>query len=147
MSQIGDGWVDFFGTRARSNPLDDFISVDRLSGVTHANRSEAAADLGRFKRRVFLHIAIADLLRRFTVIDTTRALSRLADECIRGALAAAAHLTVGSAGIAEDFCVLAMGKLGAHELNLSSDIDLIYLLGGAADPVAAGNRQPYRRKR
>ena len=48
--------------------------------------------LGEFKRRVFLHIAIGDLIRRFTVVDTTRALSRLADECIRGALAAAAHL-------------------------------------------------------
>ena len=31
--------------------------------------------------------------------------------------------------------MLAMGKLGAQELNLSSDIDLVYLLGGEADPA------------
>jgi glutamate-ammonia-ligase adenylyltransferase len=133
LSQIGDGWVDFFDA-ARTRSLTDFINSIAYQPRDFTDRTEAAADLGRFKRRVFLHIAIADLLHRFSVIDTTRALSRLADECIHGALAAAAHLTLGSAGIAEDFCVIAMGKLGAQELNLSSDIDLIYLLGGSAEP-------------
>jgi [glutamine synthetase] adenylyltransferase / [glutamine synthetase]-adenylyl-L-tyrosine phosphorylase len=36
--------------------------------------------------------------------------------------------------VADDFCVIAMGKLGADELNLSSDIDLMYLCGSYGDP-------------
>ncbi len=106
-----------------------------MSGRDSGDRQGAAAALGEFKRRWFLQIAIGDLLGRLTVTDTTRALSQLADECIRGALAAAADLAGMNAAVADDLCVLAMGKLGASELNLSSDIDLIYLLGGSADPT------------
>ncbi|MGA2412286.1 MAG: bifunctional [glutamate--ammonia ligase]-adenylyl-L-tyrosine phosphorylase/[glutamate--ammonia-ligase] adenylyltransferase, partial [Candidatus Binataceae bacterium] len=99
------------------------------------DKREAAAILGEFKRRFFLRIALADLLSAFTVTDTTEALSRLADECIRGALAATAALLKGPVDPSRDFCVLAMGKLGAGELNISSDIDLVYLLDGAHDPI------------
>jgi [glutamine synthetase] adenylyltransferase / [glutamine synthetase]-adenylyl-L-tyrosine phosphorylase len=133
LSTIGDRWVDFLDD-ARTLAHDAFIASIAYQSSPVTDRTQAAAALGEFKRRVFMHIAIGDLLRRFTVIDTTRALSQLADECIRGALAAAAYLAGPNARIADDICVLAMGKLGAQELNLSSDIDLIYLLGGDADP-------------
>ena len=134
LSAIGDGWIDFLD-HARTAAPDVFIASIAYEFRPVIDRVQAAAALGEFKRRVFLHIAIADLLRHFTVIDTTRALSQLADECIRGALAGAAHLAGANARIADDLCVLAMGKLGAQELNLSSDIDLIYLLGGDAEPA------------
>ena len=134
LSKVGDRWVDFLDDARTIRPAD-FIASIAYERRRMADRQQAAAALGEFKRRVFLHIAIADLLRRFTVVDTTRALSRLADECIDGALAAAAYLLDGDAAIAQDLCVLAMGKLGAEELNLSSDIDLIYLLGGTANPT------------
>jgi [glutamine synthetase] adenylyltransferase / [glutamine synthetase]-adenylyl-L-tyrosine phosphorylase len=134
LSKVGDRWVDFLDD-ARTIKPDDFIASIAYQRRPMADRQHAAAALGEFKRRIFLHIAIGDLLRRFTVVDTTRALSRLADECIDGALAAAAYLIDGDARIAQDLCVLAMGKLGAEELNLSSDIDLIYLLGGTANPA------------
>ncbi len=132
LSKVGDGWVDFLDDVRTTGPAD-FIASIAYRPRPAADRQRASAALGEFKRRVFLQIAIGDLLRRFTVVDTTRALSRLADECIGGALAAAAHLLDGDSTVAKDLCVLAMGKLGAEELNLSSDIDLIYLLGGTAD--------------
>ncbi len=134
LSTMGDRWVDFLDHARTANPAD-FVASIAYQPRPPGDRQRAAAELGEFKRRVFLHIAIGDLLRRFTVIDTTRALSRLADECIRGALAAAAHLADDTARVADDLCVLAMGKLGAEELNLSSDIDLIYMLGGTAEPA------------
>jgi glutamate-ammonia-ligase adenylyltransferase len=134
LSTMSAGWADFLDD-ARTTAPDVFIASIAYQAHPVTGRVQAAAALGEFKRRVFLHIAIADLLRRFTVIDTTRALSRLADECIRGALTAAAHLAGPNASVADDLCVLAMGKLGAQELNLSSDIDLIYLLGGDSDPA------------
>jgi [glutamine synthetase] adenylyltransferase / [glutamine synthetase]-adenylyl-L-tyrosine phosphorylase len=134
LSKIGEGWVDFIDVARTADPAEFIASIEyQPRPVT--DRQQAASMLGEFKRRVFLHIAIGDLIRQFTVVDTTRALSRLADECIRGALAAAADLSGDNTGIADDFCVLAMGKLGAQELNLSSDIDLIYLLGGEAEPA------------
>src|SRR5204863_7899640 len=61
------------------------------------------------------------------VAETASLMSALADECIRAALDAAHHLMRSRNTEVADFCVLAMGKLGANELNLSSDIDLIYL--------------------
>ena len=54
-------------------------------------------------------------------------MSRLADECIRAACAMALRLVGERAPEAGEFCVLAMGKLGASELNLSSDLNLVYI--------------------
>ena len=133
LSKLGDRWLHQFDTARASNP-DEFVSTINYAPRAGNDRPEAAAALGEFKRSWFLQIAIGDLLGRLKVTDTTRALSRLANECIRGALAAATELAGANAAIARDLCVLAMGKLGAGELNLSSDIDLIYLLGGATDP-------------
>src|SRR5277367_1088745 len=83
LSKIGDRWVDFLDDARTVGPAD-FIASIAYRRRPVADRQEAAAVLGEFKRRVFLQIAIGDLLCRFTVVDTTRALSRLADECIGG---------------------------------------------------------------
>jgi [glutamine synthetase] adenylyltransferase / [glutamine synthetase]-adenylyl-L-tyrosine phosphorylase len=134
LSRVGDRWLESFDA-ARAIRPDEFVASIAYQRRESSDRQAAAAALGEFKRRWFLQIAIGDLLGRLTVTDTTRALSRLADECIRGALAAAAGLAGTDVAVGHDLCVLAMGKLGAGELNLSSDIDLIYLLGGSADPI------------
>src|SRR5262249_38560694 len=60
--------------------------------------------------------------------------SRLADECIDAAVRIA--LGLGRAGELTGFCVMALGKLGVHELNLSSDVDLAYLFHGAPAQAA-----------
>ena len=131
LSGLGSGWPDFFATARATAPADwpGAIAFD------DARAGEGADYLGGFKRRVFLKIAIADLLGRANALETARALSRLADECIRGALAIVLDQTGDRFGLAADFCVIAMGKLGARELNLSSDINLIYLFSGTADPT------------
>jgi [glutamine synthetase] adenylyltransferase / [glutamine synthetase]-adenylyl-L-tyrosine phosphorylase len=118
-------------------------SVDSISRGIHfdapevGDQAEAAAALSGFKRRVFLDIAIADLLGRIAVLDTARLMSALADECIRAAYALAARIMGARAADAGRFCVLAMGKLGARELNLSSDIDLVYIYEGGSPEAAA----------
>src|SRR5579863_610565 len=132
LANLGDRWLDSFDA-ARAIKPDDFLAAITYQVRPSNDRQAAASALGEFKRRWFLRIAIGDLLGRLTVTETTRALSRLADECLRGGLAAVADLAAANAAVAGDLCVLAMGKLGAGELNLSSDIDLIYLLGGGAD--------------
>ncbi len=112
LGTMGPRWLEFF-LAARGASADSIVSAIRFAAGPSADRQEAAAALGEFKRRVFLHIAIADLIRRFNVIDTMRAMSRLADECIRGGLAARGTSS-GARPRPEDFCVLAMGKLGAR---------------------------------
>jgi len=134
LSRLGERWLDSFDA-ARAIEPGEFVASIAYPRRDSSDRLEATKALGEFKRRWFLEIAIGDLIGRLTVTDTTRALSRLADECIRGALDAAADLAGANAAVARDLCVLAMGKLGAGELNLSSDIDLIYLLGRSADPT------------
>ncbi len=67
------------------------------------------------------------------VITLTRELSDFADACICAAkefaripLVAKYGQPVGYNGKVQDLIIIAMGKLGAQELNLSSDIDLIF---------------------
>ncbi len=124
LAMTGASWLEFF-TRARAATVDTIRAGVTPETIEADSRQEAAAALARIKRRRFLEIAIADLLRRVSVSDTAMLMSELADDCIGMAHAAAARL-MGTAG-ARGFCVVAMGKLGAQELNLSSDIDLVYL--------------------
>ncbi|MFQ3221457.1 MAG: glutamate-ammonia-ligase adenylyltransferase [Paraglaciecola sp.] len=87
-----------------------------------------------FRRRTQIHIIWRDLLRLAKTMDTTRMLSDMADVCISQglnhvhALLAEKHgHPIGKRSKEEQhLLVLGMGKLGAHELNLSSDIDLIF---------------------
>jgi glutamate-ammonia-ligase adenylyltransferase len=136
LAALGGRWSAVFdGARSASaRGLTESIRCDPIDAAT---RAEAAVALADFKRARFLEIAIADLLRRIDVMDTAALMSRLADECIRAAYALARRLADPSAIAAGEFCVLAMGKLGAGELNLSSDIDLVYLYDAPDNPDAA----------
>ena len=91
------------------------------------------ASLRRCRRRHALLIGLCDLGGLWTIEQVTGALSDLADRCVGLALA---HLLGEAArrgevepGPVEELgvIVLGMGKLGAGELNFSSDIDLIVL--------------------
>jgi glutamate-ammonia-ligase adenylyltransferase len=93
------------------------------------------------KRRAALLIALADLAGAWPLTRVTGALSELAEtSCslvVRHLLAHAA--TAGEIEPGDDgngLIVLGMGKLGARELNYSSDIDLIILF----DPERARYR-------
>ena len=104
---------------------------DHLEGV--ADEAELGRRLRRFRRRQMVRIVWRDLTRRAPLAETLEDLSELADLSIRQGLA---HLhrwaverwgTPRSAhGEPQELVVLAMGKLGARELNLSSDIDLVF---------------------
>lgn len=149
---------------AVQNP--DFVAAVGRIGPDAACEAELAAlaraapgaDLGalarllrRTKRRVSLGVALADIGGAWDVARVTDSLSRLAETCLRHALDAllVAHAAQNRwpldgrperAGLT----VLGMGKLGARELNYSSDIDLIVLYDHDAPAIsgddAAGAR-------
>jgi [glutamine synthetase] adenylyltransferase / [glutamine synthetase]-adenylyl-L-tyrosine phosphorylase len=108
-------------------------------------RAAAMAALRVAKRRAALAIALADLAGRWGLAQVTGALSDFAERALE---IVAQHLLASAAADGEiapemvehsGLIVLGMGKLGAHELNYSSDVDLIVLFDG--------ERARYRGKR
>ncbi len=135
LSLAGPGWASTF-LDARAQTIDGLVAEMRTerTRIDAPDRHGAAAVLGRFMRRMMVQVAIADLLDRLNVGETALAMSELADECIRTALDLATGFLGGRAGEIGRFCILAMGKLGARELNLSSDVDLVYLHASSGSP-------------
>ncbi len=126
ISTAGPGWLRVFDS-ARTETADSMLSQMRCELGDIDGRAGAARQLSEFKRRIFFKLAVLDLIGRIDVTRTMLLMSRLADECVRAAFGAALRLAGEPAREAGEFCVLAMGKLGASELNLSSDIDLVYI--------------------
>jgi [glutamine synthetase] adenylyltransferase / [glutamine synthetase]-adenylyl-L-tyrosine phosphorylase len=96
--------------------------------------------LREWRQREMLRIAWRDIAGHASVRDTLRDLSRLADGCIRAAVAAARTqlatpfgLPRTEGGVEVPLIVLGMGKLGGGELNFSSDIDLVLLFERAGE--------------
>ena len=111
-----------------------------------ASDEDAKRELRRVRNRRLLRILWRDLSGEADIDDTLRSLSELADALIRKAVCFARH-RLGErfgrphdeAGREQSLLVLAMGKLGGHELNFSSDIDLVFLYSG--DGETDGARQ------
>ncbi len=106
--------------------------------------------LRQAKRRMALYTALADLGGVWTLEQVTGALTALADRAVDLALRAAIADEVRRGKLPEDdgtagMVVLAMGKMGAHELNYSSDIDLICLYDDARYPGDTEVRQAFVR--
>ena len=94
---------------------------------------ELSSQLRQIRRREMLRIAWRDLAGWAPLEETLTDLSDLADACIQGGLerlslwqSADTPQPKTTHGKPASLIVLAMGKLGAHELNFSSDIDLIF---------------------
>lgn len=106
--------------------------VDELAGASPAAPSDRRvepdwSEIRRAKYRGLLRIAARDLTAR-PFAQSLRELSDLADRCLEAGLECAARET-GHAPPA----LLALGKLGGRELNLSSDVDLLFLYTPARD--------------
>ncbi len=111
------------------------IEAAALDAADLKNEAEIMRALREAKRRAALVIALADLAGTFSLDDVTKALTRLADAALKGALrfalkeAARDTSFAGENGAALEastgLVVLAMGKYGAFELNYSSDIDFV----------------------
>ncbi|RKQ96901.1 glutamate-ammonia-ligase adenylyltransferase [Kushneria sinocarnis] len=122
-----------------SGELEGAPSAARLSewlaGALADAEDEAAmqAVLRRFRRERMVGIIWRDRNDRADGWSTAAAVSRLAEVCVEGALQWCeqyyaprwGHPADDEAGHPQRLVVLGMGKLGAGELNLSSDIDLI----------------------
>jgi len=89
--------------------------------------------LRHFRQREMVRIIWRDLAGWADLAETVRDLSAMADACLEQSLAILhqwqcdiSGTPCNAAGEEQYLVVLGMGKLGAGELNLSSDIDLIF---------------------
>ncbi|WP_116368418.1 bifunctional [glutamate--ammonia ligase]-adenylyl-L-tyrosine phosphorylase/[glutamate--ammonia-ligase] adenylyltransferase [Parahaliea mediterranea] len=113
----------------------------QLQAALAAEQADLLPVLRQFRRRQMLRIIWRDFCRLAPTLETTRDTSLLAEASIRCALAhcrSTLEARFGQprgrhSGEAQELVVLAMGKLGARELNVSSDIDLIFAFPEAGD--------------
>lgn len=103
----------------------------RLAEV--GDEAQLGVQLRRFRRREMVRIAWRDLAGHSELNEVVADLSALADACIDLALEQLYRwhceqwgTPCNAEGVAQRLVVLGMGKLGARELNFSSDVDLIY---------------------
>jgi glutamate-ammonia-ligase adenylyltransferase len=114
----GEVWADLDALHARAA-----AGTDPGRGLRHA------------KRQVALLTALADIAHAWSLDDVTGCLSEFARRALRcacafllGQLARSGHAPLAGGDDPADgtgYMVIGMGKLGAGELNYSSDIDLI----------------------
>ena len=101
--------------------------------ITLDSEESLMRELRQFRRRAMVRIAWRDLAGWSELDETLRDLSELAEVCIRFTLdylytqaCEKKGVPVDQNGVAMNIVILGMGKLGAWELNYSSDIDLIF---------------------
>ena len=105
--------------------------VGQLATIT--TDTQLATCLRQFRREQMVRIAWRDLASWSDLAETLSELSELADCCVSLALDLLHDWHVkqwgdprSAKGKRQRLVVIGMGKLGAHELNFSSDIDLIF---------------------
>ena len=107
-----------------------YVLAEAAGAATAPSRDDAMRRLRQAKQKLALLVALCDLGGVWTLEQVTTALTRFADAAVQAALAflwrqerVKGNFTTDEIG--RGYLVLAMGKMGAFELNYSSDIDLI----------------------
>jgi glutamate-ammonia-ligase adenylyltransferase len=134
-------------TRDPVKTLDD-VNAGLWLVLAEADEAEAMAQLRLAREQVALACGLCDLAGLWPVMEVTARLSRFADAATGAAVSWLFRRAHGRGEFVlsdiDDpqpgcgYVVLGMGKLGAGELNYSSDIDLIVLYDPETAPVAEG---------
>ena len=132
LMEAEEGWL-----RAALSEVPEAVVPGELARLGPVELAALPSELRRAKRRVALFAGLADLGGVWPLEAVTGALTDLADRAVDLALqrlvadeirrAKLPGCAPGDAATAGGMVALAMGKMGAGELNYSSDIDLICL--------------------
>lgn len=123
-------WASHIADTPATETIGACVAAAGFAGV--ASGSELDVRLRRLRQQAMLAILMRDLNRLATQDEVLAAISMLADVVVQTAVgfhraALAREWGVDATSTAADFIVVGMGKLGAAELNVSSDIDLIFV--------------------
>lgn len=127
---LSDATADRF---LRTTGGDEFRSLVRVEVNLATSEAELLSRIRHFRNREMTRIAWRDIAGWASIEETLQETSHLAEvlvsESLRYLFDAACEkwgVPVGEDGAPQAMVVLGMGKLGAWELNFSSDIDLIF---------------------
>ena len=132
------------GDIARRYPEDEYhLKLEPLlSGAT--DEETLSRLLRRYRRRELVRIAWRDLSGWADLSETVSDLSAFADACLEHALNTLHQwqcrdygTPTAADGSKQHLVILGLGKLGARELNFSSDVDLIFVYPQAGDTHGA----------
>ncbi|HVP89013.1 MAG TPA: bifunctional [glutamate--ammonia ligase]-adenylyl-L-tyrosine phosphorylase/[glutamate--ammonia-ligase] adenylyltransferase [Casimicrobiaceae bacterium] len=128
-----------------------------LGDLQHAETPAGLnAALRQLRQRSLLHTLLRDLTARADLGEVCATMTRLAEESIRASVRAhhgwIAHAhgePIGAdSGEPQRMMVVAMGKLGGGELNVCSDVDLVFVYpedGATAGPKPLANQEFFDR--
>jgi [glutamine synthetase] adenylyltransferase / [glutamine synthetase]-adenylyl-L-tyrosine phosphorylase len=139
---------------ARGISAEEIRDLMGAPGIT--DESALWRQLRDTRQHVILNTVARDLGGLANLDEVVRTVCALADECVRFALnwltaslGAAYGMPVGEdSGSMQQLIVVGMGKLGGEELNVSSDIDLIFLYpeeGMTQGPKCISNHEYFTR--
>jgi glutamate-ammonia-ligase adenylyltransferase len=126
------------------------------SGFDLDDETGLARAMRRLRKQVMVKLIMRDLNGLADLDEVMQSMTALAELCVQRAhacLTSTMHEQFGAptamAGtVTQDLLVIAMGKLGGGELNVSSDIDLIFVYpedGETTGPRRLGNHEYFTR--
>jgi glutamate-ammonia-ligase adenylyltransferase len=127
--------------------LSSSLKEKLLAGYGETHRSSMPLymkTVREFKTKEMLKITFRDILKKADLVDIMLEISSLADVIIENSLELVKKSLTEIYGAPRDdaFSVIALGKLGAEELNFSSDVDLIFVYGTEVGETA-GAKAPH----
>ena len=133
---VGDGWREFM--TAPEAELAELVTRESAAASARARMADGESvetALRLNHRRLLTRVLFHETTLKLPLETIAREISELADSALEVALEHAYNTLETKRGLtrAEDFrfCVIAMGKHGAQELNYSSDIDLMFVFEGS----------------
>ncbi len=148
LRRLGSG-LDLRRCWSREDFREEFARYQARAAV-----GELSASLARFRKREYVRILLRDVLGIAQIGEITEEISALSDALLQEAVATVnAELMrrfgqprwVDQEGRYRDsrFAVISLGKLGGNELNYSSDVDLLFVYEGGAQPpgMKVSNRE------
>lgn len=131
-------WIDWLDKPKNRDCEYRYSALEDIWRRKHGGDNFDLDQLRQFRRRISVRIAYRELNGLADVEESWRELSRLA-QFVLGRLCAWRWQTltaeIGEPLCAETgrlarYCVFALGKLGAEELNFCSDLDLVFCIEG-----------------
>jgi glutamate-ammonia-ligase adenylyltransferase len=139
-------WLqESYTSACRREEMQDLLQE---SGLALEDETGLAQALRMLRKQVLVRLILRDLNGLAGLNEIMQTMTALAEVCVQRAqtcLMLALHAQFGcprsnTGSIAQELLVVAMGKLGGGELNVSSDIDLIFIY--PEDGETDGPRSP-----
>ncbi len=124
--------------------MEAFVDADRDRHPDDAQAQWLSGALRRLRRRLLLGNIVRDVSGEADLAEITGSMTSLAECAVQHVLGVAARelgaqfgTPTDEGGVRQDLLVVAMGKAGGGELNVSSDLDLVFVYDGEGTTATA----------